>query len=311
VARAAYWTAFGACLIALVGGSVLAWRSYPEPMSPQQVARAYFAALARADAPKALGLGTVPPGPHEFLTSAVLREQDRIAPVHGIAVNGVMRHGARAQVAYRYVLGFAGGDQIYTGTLGLEHTASGWRLARAAVPTELVLSDAVDRVTFAGTAFPSRHTLLFPGALPARFDNPYLRLDPATAAVAPTTGARIFVTVEPTPLARTRLLDGLDRTISRCNHALRPQPACPKASTTVVPGSLRGHLVQPLSAAITFGVSGATGQLTMRGSVTFAGRYSELGRDNVERQRTGRLLLPVSAAAYPVPPLVLRLDGSG
>ena len=311
MARAAYWTAFGVCLIALIGGSVLAWRSYPEPMSPQQVARAYFAALARADAPGALGLGTVPPGPHQFLTSAVLREQERIAPMRGIVVSDPVRNGARAQVAYRYVLGFAGGDQIYTGTLGLEHIASGWRLARAAVPTELVLSDAVERLTFAGIGFPWRRTLLFPGALPARFDDPYLRLDPATAAVAPATGARMFVTVEPTALARVRLLDGLGHAIDRCNRAVRPEAACPQASTAVVPGSLRGRLVQPLSGGITFGVSGAAGELTMTGSVTFVGRYSELGHDNVERHRTGRLLLPVSAAAFPVPPLVVRLDGAG
>jgi hypothetical protein len=311
VARAAYLTAFGACLIALIGGGLLAWRSYPEPMSPQQVARAYFAALARSDAPGALGLGSVPPGPHQFLTSAVLRRQERIAPMRGVAINDVVRNGARAHVAYRYVLGFAGGDQIYTGTLGLEHTASGWRLTRAAVPTQLVLSRAVDRLTFAGIGFPSRRTLLFPGALPARFDNPYLRLDPATAAVAPATGARMFVTVEPTAFAKARLLDGLRHAIDRCNRAVRPQPACPQASTAVVPGSLRGQLLRPLSGGITFGVSGAAGELTMTGSVTFVGRYSELGHDNVERQRTGRLLLPVSAAAYPVSPLALRLDGAG
>jgi hypothetical protein len=311
VARAAYRTAFVACLIAVIGGSVLAWRSYPAPMSPQQVARAYFAALAHADAPAALGLGAVPPGPHEFLTGAVLREQDRIAPMRAIVIGDVVRSGDRARVGYRYALGFSGGEEIYSGTLHLVHTPSGWRLARAAVPTKLVLSDALERLTFAGTRFPSRRTLLFPGALPARFDNGYLRLDPATAAVAPTTGARMFVTVEPTALARARLLDALERTVDRCNRATQPQSTCPQASRSIVPGSLRGQLVRPLAGGITFGVRGAAGELTMTGSVTFAGRYDELGHDRVVRKHTGRLVLPVSGGAYPVAPLSLRLDGAG
>jgi len=311
VARVAFWTAAAACVIALVGGSVLAWRSYPERMSPQQVARAYFVALARADAPAALGLGVVPRGSREFLTSAVLREQERIAPMHAISVGHVTRRGARASVEYRYTLRFAGGVQIYSGTLDLVDTASGWRLDRAAVSTKLVLADAVDRLTFAGTHFPASSTLLFPGALPARFDNPYLRLDPATAAVEPTTGERTFVTVEPTDVARTRLLRALGQTIDDCNRDSRPPPACPQASRDVVPGSLRGRLLQPLSGGITFGVSGPAGEVTMTGSVTFAGRYGELGPDNVVRQRAGRLVLPVTARAYPITPLTIRLDGAG
>ena len=311
MARVAFWTAAAACVVALVGGSVLAWRSYPERMSPQQVARTYFFALARADAPAALGLGVVPSGSHEFLTSAVLREQEHIAPMRAISVGHVTRRGARASVEYRYTLRFAGGDEIYSGTLHLVDTASGWRLDRAAVSTKLHLADAVDRLTFAGVRFPSRSTLLFPGVLPARFDNPYLRLDPATAAVEPTTGRRMFVTVEPTDVARTRLLRALGQRIDNCNRDSRPPPACPQASGDVVPGSLRGRLMQPISGGITFGVSGAAGEVTMTGSVTFAGRYGELGPDNVVRQRAGRLLLPVTARAYPVTPLTIRLDGAG
>jgi hypothetical protein len=308
--RAAYRTAFVLCVLAVIVGSVLAWRAYPSRSSPQDVVRAYFAALERADAPTALGLGTVPVGPHAFLTSAVLAEQQRIAPMSAVVVGNVVRDGDRARIGYRYRQRLDGADQIFTGTLDLTDTASGWRLRRAAVPTRVVLSQATDRLTFAGTAVPTGRTVLFPGALPARFDNPYLRLDPATAIVQPTTGPRILVTVEPTALARSRLLRALAHTLTGCEHAVRPAASCPAATGRIVPGSLRGRLL-PLASGITFGVRGAPGRVTMTGTATFVGRYGELGHDNVVHERTGRLVLPVDASAYPVAPLTVRLEPAG
>jgi hypothetical protein len=289
----------------VIAGSVLAWRAYPGRPSPRDVAAAYFAALQRADAPDALGLGTVPAGRDEFLTSRVLAEQQRVAPMRGVVIGPAEVTGDHARVGYRYRLHFPSGDGIYTGELDLRDTASGWRLPRTAVVTRLVLDQGTDRLTFAGTAFPSGPVLLFPGALPVRFDNPFLRLDPATATVAPSTGPRTDVTVEPTALARTRMRAALTRTLAACDHARRPDVTCPEVSERIVPGSLRGRLLARRD--ITFGVRGAAGAVTMTGTVTFAGTYDALTRDNIVRSHTGRLVLPVDASAYPVRPLTLRL----
>lgn len=305
--RAVYGAALAGCVLAVVAGSVLAWRAFPARPSPRDVARSYFGALQRADAPAALGLGIVPSGPRGFLTSPVLAEQQRIAPMRHIQIGPAEVAGDHARVNYRYWLHFDGGDEIYSGSVDLIDTAAGWRLGRAAVPTRLVLYQGTDRLTFAGTGVPSGRVLLFPGALPVRFDNPYLGLDPATAAVQPSTGPHTYVTVEPTALARSTMLGALTRMLTACEH--RSGAACPQASGRIVPGSMQGRLLTP--PGVTFGVKGAAGQVTMIGTVTFVGRYDALTRDNVVQRHTGRLVLPVDASAYPVAPLTLRLAAAG
>ena len=85
---------------------------------------------------------------------------------------------------YSYQLRFDTGDRAVAGAVEVIDSASGWRLAQTAVVTTVHLNQAVDRSTFAGAAVPEGRTLLFPGALPIRFDTKYLTLTPQRCAGA-------------------------------------------------------------------------------------------------------------------------------
>ena len=137
--------------------------------------------------------------------------------------------------------------------------------------------------------------LLFPGALPVRFDTPYLRLDPATRAVGFGVGRRLAVRIE-APGRPTGLLT------ARSAHALR---ACAAAGQLVdrparnpspryVPGSLRGRLA---SLRCTYRVtSEAAGAIAITGTAFVRGSYRTLDYENVARTDRGRIVLPVDAS---------------
>src|SRR4051812_31040755 len=102
--RALYWIAVLVALAGLVGGAAYAYVAYRATSGPDGAVKGYFAALARSDAPAALAFGDVPAGPHELLTSAVLAEQQRIAPLHHVQILDVSRSGGAASVRYSYQL---------------------------------------------------------------------------------------------------------------------------------------------------------------------------------------------------------------
>jgi hypothetical protein len=106
---ATFWTAVLLSAAAVLGGSAYAICAHRADPGPQDAVTGYFAALTRGDAPAALAFGAVPRGPHEFLTSAVLAEQQRIAPMRDVRISGVSRTGSRAAVRFSYRLGFATG----------------------------------------------------------------------------------------------------------------------------------------------------------------------------------------------------------
>jgi hypothetical protein len=305
--RFCYWTAVLVAVAALVGGGLYGYLGYRATSGPDGAVKGYFAALARSDAPAALGFGDRPQGPHNLLTSQVLAEQQQIAPLHGLRIVDVARAGSEATVQFSYQLRFARGNQEVTGSLRVVHRDSGWRLAETAVATTIRLDQATDRLTFAGTSVPEGPTLLFPGALPIRFDTSLLALNPGTADVQFGGGSTIVVSVEPTTGARAQLTTDLTRQLTACASGPPPALDCPLPSARYVPGSLRGRLVGDVASRLAFRVSSdAAGTISTTGSVLFTGRYRQLTYDNVVQVHRGRLRLPITASSYAVTPLSVR-----
>lgn len=304
--RTLFWTAVLVALTALIGGGAFAYFGYRATSGPDGTVRGYFAALARSDAPSALAFGDVPDGPHDLLTSEVLAEQQKIAPLHDVQILDVAQAGGEATVRYSYQLRFARGDEEFTGSLRVVQRDSKWRLARTAVATTVRLDQATDRVAFAGTSVPDGPTLLFPGALPLRVDTPYLQVDPSTSAVQFAGRSTTDISLEPTALARTELTSALTRKITACVSGAKAAVTCPLPSSRFVPGSFDGRIVDGLD-KFTFRVgSDAVGTISMTGTLAFSGRYRQLDYDNVARSRTGRVQLRIEAAAFPVAPLTVR-----
>jgi hypothetical protein len=302
--RVLFWAALAVAVAALVGGAVYAYVGYRAVSGPEGAVRGYFAALARSDAPAALGFGTVPDGPHDLLTSDVLAEQQRIAPLRDVRIADVVHNGSQATVRFSYRLAFVAGTRQVTGSVRVVHGGASWRLAQTAVPTAVRLDQAADRVSFAGSSVPTGPTLLFPGALPIRFDTAYLRLAPDTAAVGFGSAPVIDLRVEPTASARAQLSAALAGMLAGCASGPPPSADCPLPSSRYVPGSLHGRI---LSRQLSFGVSSAAaGTITATGTAFFEGGYQRLAYDNVAEIRRGRLSLPVSASSYAVAPLSPR-----
>jgi hypothetical protein len=309
--RALYWITVVIAVAALAGGAVYAYLGYRDTAGPDGTVKGYFDALARADAPAALGFGSVPAGPHDLLTSQVLAEQQQLAPLRNLQIQSVARSGSRAAVQYSYQLGFSTGNRTVTGTVQVIDGAAGWRMSQTAVATTVILDQATDRSTFAQAAVPEGRTLLFPGALPIRFDTPYLALTPPAAQVRFGGPHTIALGVRATPAARSRLTAALHQRLTACVSGPPPSVACPLPSNRYVPGSLRGRLVGTLSHDIKFSVSpDAAGSIQARGTVAFRGHFRRLTYDNITQSRRGEVRLPVHASAYAVAPLALHLDGT-
>ena len=304
--RAVFWTTVVLAAAALIAGSLYAYVAYRKTSGPDGAVRGYFAALERGDASSALGFGDVPRGPTDLLTDQVLAEQEAIAPMHDARVLAVAEHGDRARVQFSYRLRFADGDQQYDGTLRLVRRDAGWRLTTTVVATRIDLQQAVDRLNFAGTTVPDGRVLMFPGALPIRFDTRYLRLDPSTRSVQFAGSARTDVRVQPTPAARRLLGAHLQSALQACARSARL--ACPLPSPQTIPGSLRGRLTGIRCEYVI--TSEAAGSISISGSAFFVGRYRTLSYENVVSTHYGRLALPVNAQAYAVAPLRVSFGGS-
>jgi hypothetical protein len=308
--RTLFWAGVLASLAALVGGALYAYAGYRATPGPADVVTGYFAALARADAPAALGYGRVPNGPHDMLTSAVLAEQQRIAPIRDLRIVGVRAAGSRATVSFGYRLTFGRRPRAVSGSVQLVRGHSGWRLAQTAVLTSVRVATASDRVSFAGTSVPDGPTLLFPGALPVRFDTPYLALRADTSAVGFGSAGTVVLQVEPSAAARAAFAARLGTMLGACVSGPSPSADCPLPSPRYVPGSLHGRIVGSIPDQLRVLVARtATGTITATGTVRFDGTYRRLAYDNVAQTHHGSLRLRVTATAYAVAPLALRLDG--
>lgn len=305
--RALYWTAVLVAVGALVGGAIVAYVGYSATAGPDGAVQGYFAALARSDAPAALAFGGLPAGPRDMLTSQVLAEQEQLAPMRNVQIGKVSQHGARASVGYSYRLDFPAGARTVSGQVQLHDTGAGWRLRRVATAVTVQLGQAVDRSTFAQTSVPPGRTVLFPGALPIRFDTGYLALEPGQPQVRLGAGGTIRLAVRPSASARAQLTRAVQSRMTSCVSGPPPTANCPLPSSRFVPGSLHGKLVGNVSSQIHFSVSSeAAGAIDVNGTVAFRGSYRRLTYDNVTETRRGRLRLQVHAAAYAVRPLKVR-----
>ncbi|HEV7206703.1 MAG TPA: hypothetical protein VGN18_19015 [Jatrophihabitans sp.] len=305
----AYWSAVLLTVALIVGGTLVAIRSYLDSSGPDGVVARYFAALAAGDAPAALALGPVPDAPHTFLTSTVLRDQLGLAPIRDITVDRVEQHGATATVRVEYALAFRSGSVPVHDAVPTRLVGGTWQLARSAAATQLQVVRGADRATIAGGPIPDGTVGLFPGAVPIRFDTGYLELDPEHSAVTfagdPTTqvfprvsdaGERAVVAAVATALRRC-LAGAADL---RC-----PLPDGGRA----VPGSVRGRLASDLTQGVSVDLAdGAAGALKVTGDVKVHGSYRTLSFRNVTTTTTGIFTLPVLATTYARAPVVTSWD---
>lgn len=296
-----YWAAVLVALIALVAGGVVAYLGYSATSGPAGTVRGYYAALQRGDAATALAFGDLPRGPHALLTDRVLNEQRQRAPLSHLQILATNPSGVSATVTVAYDLGFATGVEHVIDQVPVRRVGDRWRLSAVAVPVTIELGRAGDRARIAGAAVPAGRTLLFPGAVPVRFDTPYL--SPTGGEVSFTSGERVDVGVVVSPVGRTAVLRAVHAGLTAC---LRTGAAgrCPLPSDRYVPGSLHGSLSGSLTDAVSLTVAAdPAGVIDVSGTIGFRGSYRTLDFDNVASGHSGTIRLPLSALAYAVTPV--------
>lgn len=304
--RRAFWSAVVVAVLVTAAGVVVAVRAWSASAGPEGAVRGYFDALSRGDAATALGYGAIPAGARTYLTASVLADQLRVAGLDDVQVGRVDEDGDRARVGVRYTLGFAGGAQDVSATVGVRRDGGQWRLERAAVPTQLLVSQAVDRATVAGGTVPAGTALFFPGAVPVRFDTPYLQVRPAAGAIAPDAATSTRVDVEPSAAGRRAVVTALGTALAACLTSAR-DPRCPQPTERYVPGSVRGVVSGSLDDQVDVDVvADDTGELEASGDVSVRGSYRRLEFDNRVTAKRGTFTVPVEARAYATAPLTLR-----
>ncbi|MCU1657467.1 MAG: hypothetical protein JWO57_2123 [Pseudonocardiales bacterium] len=310
--RGLYWFAVLLAVAALVGGGVVAYASYAATAGPDGAVKGYLAALARSDAPAALGFGDLPAGPHNLLTSTVLREQQKIAPMRDVHIVSTDRNGPTATVTVRYRLAFASGTQQITDAVTVVSHKGSWRLARTALATQLQLLQASARATIVGAAVPVGPLLLFPGALPIRFDTPYLELDPATSGVRLSGPDQTELTVQVSAAGRTAVDSAVAAGVRSClGGAPHADPRCPLPSDRSVPGSLRATVPANVAKSLVLSVArDARGVIQVTARLKLAGQYAELDFDNLPVIRKGAVTLSLQAKAFARTPILIDWQAS-
>jgi len=295
--RVALWVTAGALVVVVGAGTAVAVTSYFATPGPAQVVRSYFAALARDDARTALSYGPVPAGDRSYLTADVLRDQ---LDVGGISAVRAARVSA-GEVAVHYEIGGRAVDD----RVPVIHEHGRWRLRASAINNAVSLAAAGDRATFAGTALPDGSVLMFPGALPIRFDT-------AVLSVLPTAGiARFTPTADPAALAvqvsesgQQTVAHAVTSALTACVTSADPSPLCPVpagAHVRAVPASLHGSLTQAPTVTTTVAPQ-PDGRLLITGSAAVDGSYQSLDYDNLPSEKRGQFDVVFSAYAYATAP---------
>ncbi len=303
--RGLFWVAVLAALVAFVGGGAFAYVTYAATAGPDGAVKGYFAALARGNAPAALGFGDLPAGPHELLTSTVLRAQRKIAPIRHVRIAGTQRSGDTAKVTVAYDLDFADSTQHVSDDIAVRRHKGSWRLERTAATTELQLQQASDRATVLGGAVPEGTVLVFPGALPITFDTPYLRLAPTTRSVDLDAHDTMDLSVQVTAEGRRATEAAVVAALRNClSGGARADPRCPVPSSRAVPGTVRASVraadvrqVASVKLAAT-----SRGLITISGQLSIRAHYTALDFENQPIARTGVVTLPLRATAYATAP---------
>lgn len=306
--RGLFWSAVLAAVVALVGGAAFAYVTYAATAGPDGAVKGYFAALQRGNAPGALGFGDLPPGPHELLTSTVLRAQRKIAPIRHVQVLATERSGDTAKVTVQYDLDFADGRRrILDDVQVLRHDGS-WRLANTAATTELRLRQAQDRATVLGGAVPVGDVLMFPGAVPIAFDTPYLQLAPARRSVTLSTRGDTDLSVQITTAGRSAAEGAVVAALSNClSGGAKADPRCPVPSSRAVPGSLQANVdaTDVRRAASVKLAAAASGLLTITGQLKVDGRFTALDFENQPVAKAGPVTVSLQSTAYAIAPITV------
>jgi hypothetical protein len=303
--RGRFWAVAVLAAVALAGGSVVAITGYASQDGPDAVVRSYFAALDRGDAEGALGYGDVPAGDRAYLTADVLRDQLAIAPITSLRT----APAARGQVMISY---FIAGKRI-TDAVPMIKRDGRWRLASSAIRVSVSLSAAGQRATFAGTAVPTDQPLLFPGALPVRFDNPNLSVPPSAAVPrfngSPGSGN---LTVDVSPAGKRAVSAAIIAALTTCVTSTDRSPLCPTPAGTgirAVPASLRATITGTPVVETTVAPQ-ADGQLLISGSAKLTGSYESLDYENQAKTVTGPVDINFKAHCYANDPAKFVWDAS-
>jgi len=299
-----FWAATLVSVVLAAVGGVLIWSGLQNSSGPDAVVASYFDALRRADAPAALSYGDIPSGPHELLTSTVLAEQQRIAPIRHVGVVSVERHGDHATVNVRYELAYPDGLLQQMAAVPVHRAGGTWRLDDVATSTTLSLPQAADRARLLGARVPTTRTALFPGAVPIRFDTAYLALDPQRSSVRLASQPTLAVGVEVTAAAERAIAGELTKSVQACLARPSAGSACPLPDSRAVPGTVTGELTGAVAREATYRVSAdPVGRIVVGGRVGFTGSYSALDFSNLPAKRTGEFSLPLTCSVYAVAPV--------
>ena len=302
--RGLYWAAAAIAIAAVVGGGLVAWHGFRTSSTASGVVRAYFAALQRGDSAAALGYGDVPDGPHTMLTPAVLAAQRATAPITSVKVVSSRAQGNAGSVEVEYQLNFPGAPQQVHDTVAVVRRNSTWRLQHSAISTGLVMATAINRASITGKAVPDGSVLMFPGALPIRFDSPYLQLDPVQDYVSFGTGSVASVAVAVSQAGHAAVISALTTALQACLTAATVDPRCPLPDDRYVPGTIRAPMPVDVGKDVTISLnSGPSGLLGISGTVAVNATYKKLTYANVAVSAKGVINLNISASAYAVKPL--------
>ncbi|HEX2307442.1 MAG TPA: hypothetical protein VHI14_03875 [Jatrophihabitantaceae bacterium] len=287
-------------VLAVVGGIAFAVTALTEVASPRSTVADYFAALRHADAPAALSLGPRPNGDTRLLTSAALREQQRLGPISEVTVGGTTENGSRAAVAASYRVGGAA-PTTRNETIALHRKGNGWELDRSSSLVSVHLRNAARRTTLAGLAVPSMPVHVFPGVLPLRFDTAALQMDPKVPTVTLSADADLNVGVVLSEAGRRALAGQLDSAVAVCLR--HPPTPCPleATATRTVPGSLRGTVTAPPSVGppqLVLSGTDADGLVTASGRFRADAHWTVLDFENQPQQKHGTVSIDYRAQLY-------------
>jgi hypothetical protein len=310
--RGLFWLAALVSVFAVAGGGFIAINSYFNSAQPSAVAMSYFAALARGDAARALSYGPVPPGNTAYLTTDVLKDQLAVGAISHVQVLSVARTGSTgdsAKVNVSYQLSGSGTGHVVTDTVPMIRKNRRWWLADTAVTTKVSLSRAQQRATFAGAAVPTGSVLLFPGALPIKFDTANLELGGTGSSVQFAGGNNTGLLVEASAAGIGAARASVGAALTSCLAATSADVFCPVpglGSTTVraVPASLHGTLAAKATDGLAVTVSPApSGVLLIDGAVSVNGHYVSLAYANTTTPvSSDKISVTIAAQCYATKP---------
>lgn len=300
--RGLYWVGVLAAVAALVVGGIVTIGAWVRESAPATAAVAFFHALARGDAPAALGLGDVPAGVHSYLTSEVLQATQHVARISNVDVLSVNRTGRTARVTLTYQLTYPDSTTtLVTDSVNTVHRGRAWRLVTTAVPVTMTATSGQARMSIAGSALPTRTVLLFPGPLPVGLDTPNLTLGPQVVHLS--VSRPMTLTPKVSPVGERAVEQAVAGAVQACINAKTVGPCPIPSDPQAVPGSVRGSVTGDLASQLNVRVaSGPGGLLEVTGTIDVKGSYQKLDFNNLPKHRTGTVKLDIHALCYATQP---------